>query len=320
MAKKILITGVSGFVGSYLLRELLENGDTDLYGTYHSEKSLENITDFKAKINLTKVDLQDGESVNKLIKTIMPDVIYHLAAMASAAESFKSPKETIINNIASEINLLEVVKNNDLKATRILIVSSAEVYGDVKKEDLPIDEDTAFNPINPYAVSKAAGDLLAYQYFRSAKLPIVRVRPFTHIGPGQKTGFVTSDFAKQIAEIEKGQMDPVIKVGNLDAKRDFTDVRDVVKAYALLMEKGEEGEVYNVGSGKSHKITEVLEFFISKAGVKIKSEIDPEKLRSSDIPDFVSDFTKLNQLTGWKPEIPFEKSLEDILDFWRSKI
>jgi GDP-4-dehydro-6-deoxy-D-mannose reductase len=320
MVKKILITGATGFVGIHLLNELINSQNVDLYGTYHSESSLENINAGKDKVKLTKLDLQDSESVNNLIQKVKPDTVYHLAASTSAAASFKSPMDTILNNIASEINLLEAVKNNELIATKILIVSSAEVYGDVEKEYLPINEDTPLNPINPYAVSKAAGDLLAYQYYKSAKLPIVRVRPFTHIGPGQKTGFVTSDFAKQIAEIEKGQIDPVIKVGNLEAKRDFTDVRDVVKAYALLIDKGKDGEVYNVGSGKSHKISEVLEFFLSRARVKIKFETDPKKLRPSDIPDFIADFTKLNQLTGWKPEIPFEKSLEDILDYWRKQV
>lgn len=320
MAKKILITGVTGFVGGHLLSHVLSASDVELYGTYHSEKSLESISDDKEKISLHQLDLQETESVNKLIEAVKPDVIYHLAAAASAAQSFKSPKETVVNNIASEINLLEGVKNNNLIETKILVVSSAEVYGDVKKEDLPIDEDTPLNPTNPYAVSKIAQDYLGRQYFLAHKLKIIRVRPFNHIGPGQSDNFVVSSFAKKIVEIEKAKREPVLPVGNLDAKRDFTDVRDMVKAYTLLIEKGVFGEVYNIGSGTSIKIEDILNKLISISGVTVKVETDKSLFRPVDNPDLVSDSSKLKEITNWKPDIEIEKTLTDVVNYWRSKI
>jgi GDP-4-dehydro-6-deoxy-D-mannose reductase len=317
--KKILITGATGFVGTHLVSYLLSLEKYEIYGTYRSEGSLENYP-YKDRIKFVKADLADKEQFKSALSQVKPDAVFHLAAQAAISESIRHPLETLHNNIDSELFLFESLRELEMLNTKIMIVLSADVYGYVLPEDLPIDEATPFRPGNPYAVSKIACDFLAYQYFRSYKLPIVRLRSFTHIGPGQKTGFVTSDFAKQIAEIEKGKQEAVIRVGNLDAKRDFTDVRDIVRAYALLLEKGEPGDVYNIGSGMSRKISEVLEFFLSKAKVSIKSETDPDKLRPSDIPDFVADFSKLQKLTGWKPEISFEKSLEDILEFWRKQV
>jgi GDP-4-dehydro-6-deoxy-D-mannose reductase len=319
MAKKILITGATGFVGGHLIAHLLSLGKYEIFGTYRSEESLKTSL-FQDKIKFVKADLSDKEQFKKILSDVKPDAVFHLAAQAAIQESIKNPLETLHNNIDSQLFLFEGIRELGMLNTKLMIVLSADVYGYVLPEDLPIDEDTPFRPGNPYAVSKIACDFLAYQYFRSYKLPIVRIRAFTHIGPGQKTGFVTSDFAKQIAEIEKQKQEPVIRVGNLDAKRDFTDVRDMVKAYALLLEEGEVGEVYNIGSGRSHKISEVLEFFLSKAKVAIKHETDSNKLRPSDIPDFVADYSKMHKLTGWKPEISFEKSLEDILNFWREQV
>lgn len=317
--KKILITGATGFVGVHLINYLFSLKKYELFGTYRSDRSFERFG-YKDKIKLFKTDLLYNEQLKNTLREVKPDAIIHLAAQAAIPESIKHPLETLHNNIDSELLLFETIRELEMFNTKIIVVLSADVYGYISPEDLPIDENTQFRPGNPYAVSKAACDLLAYQYFKSNKLPIVRVRPFTHIGPGQKTGFVTSDFAKQVAEIEKGKMEPIIKVGNLDAKRDFTDVRDVVRAYALILENGEPGEVYNIGSGKSHKISEVLKFFLSKSTKNIKSETDPSRLRPSDIPDFVADSSKLHKLTGWKAEIPFEKSLEEILEFWRQEV
>ncbi len=316
--KKVLITGASGFVGTYLAQHLLTLGDCEIYGTYHSEDSKNN-SPVKDKIKFVQLDLTNRENLKQVLEDIKPDQIYHLAAQAAIGESIKNPLETLHNNIDSELFLFESLKELGLTETKTLIVLSADVYGYVKPEDLPIDEETPFRPGNPYAVSKVACDALAYQYGKSYKMPIIRVRPFTHIGPGQKTGFVTSDFAKQIAEIEKGLQEPIIKVGNLDPKRDFIDVRDVVKAYVLLMEKGEIGEVYNIGSGVSHQIKEILDFFISHAKMTIKVETDPTRIRPSDIPDLICDASKLKNLTGWSPEIPFEKSLGEILEWWRNQ-
>lgn len=321
MSKKILITGASGFAGSHLLDYLIKNNNQDnIFGTYYSDSSLENIREVKERITPLKVDLKNETETFDLIKKTQPDLIYHLAAFPSAANSFSSPNETVINNVSSQINLLEAVKKNNLLETRILIISSAEVYGDVKKEDLPIDENTPFNPTNPYAVSKLAQDFLARQYFLSDKLKIIIARPFNHIGPKQSPDFVVSSFAKKIVEIEKGKRESVLPVGNLEAKRDFTDVRDTVRAYALLMEKGELGEVYNIGSGTSHKISDILDKLLSYSQIKVKVESEKSLFRPIDNKELVCDYTKLKNLTDWKPEIEIEKTLKDTLDYWRNII
>ena|ERR1035437_415607 len=320
MGKKILITGASGFAGSHLLDLLIKDSENNLFGTYYTEKGLENLSLQKDKINLVKVDLRNEKETLELIKTILPDVVYHLAAFTSPADSFVSPNETVINNISSQINLFEAIRKNNLTNTRILITSSAEVYGDVKREDLPMDEDTPLNPTNPYAVSKLTQDFLGKQYFSSYQLKIIRVRPFNHIGPRQSPNFVVSSFAKKIAEIEKGKRKPVLPVGNLESKRDFTDVRDMVKAYALLVEKGIPGEVYNIGFGVSYTISDILDKLLSLSSVKITIETDKTLFRPNDNPELVCNISKIKALTGWKPEISIEETLKDTLDYWRDII
>ena len=317
MDKKILITGASGFVGRHLSDYLSSLGEKKLFGTKFSEKREEAVG---SDIEFLKIDLREEKEVFSLIEKIKPDFIYHLAAFTSAANSFSSPKETLLNNISSQINLLEAVRKNNLLNTKILITSSAEVYGNVKKEDLPIDEETAFNPTNPYAVSKLTQDFLGRQYYLSYGLKILTARPFNHIGPGQSADFVVSSFAQKIVEIEKGKRDPILPVGNLNSKRDFTDVRDVVRAYELIAKKGVEGEVYNVGKGKSFKISEILEMLLSYSKVKVKVETDKSLFRPIDNPDLVCDATKLKNLTGWEPKIEIEKTLKDTLDYWRNII
>ena len=320
MNKKILITGATGFVGNHLIEHLILDGNDNIFGTYYEEQSLLSLGENKNKIQPVKADLRNPDEVSGLISKIKPDYIYHLAAFTSPSESFDSPNETVINNISCEINLLEEVKNNDLKDTKILIISSAEVYGLVSKEDLPIDENVQFNPTNPYAVSKLAQDFLGRQYFLAHDLKIIRVRPFNHIGPGQSPNFVVSSFAKKIAEIEKGKREPVLPTGNLNTKRDFTDVRDTVKAYTLLIEKGIDGEVYNVCSGISFKISEILNMLLSYSKSDIKIESDKSLLRPIDNPDLVCNYSKLSDLTGWKPTIKIEQTLKDTLDYWRNII
>jgi GDP-4-dehydro-6-deoxy-D-mannose reductase len=320
MGKKILITGASGFAGSHLIDYLVKNSDNDIFGTYYSDKSLENLHSQADRIELVKVDLRNEKETLELIEKIMPDAIYHLAAFTSPADSFISPNETVINNISSQINLFEAIKKNKLINSRILITSSAEVYGKVKKEDLPMDENTPFNPTNPYAVSKLTQDFLGRQYFLSYNLKIIRARPFNHIGPRQSPNFVVSSFAKKIVEIEKGKKEPVLIVGNLESKRDFTDVRDMVRAYALLIERGMPGDVYNIGSGISYKISDILAKLLSFSNAKITIEIDKTLFRPNDDPDLVCDATKIRKLTGWKSEIPIEKTLKDTLDYWRNII
>lgn len=315
--KTAFITGISGFAGSFLARLLISQGNYNVVGTYHSEKGLENIQDISSGLKLYQIDLTNKEATEKVISSTLPDTIFHLAALASPVQSFKDPSFTFSTNIIGQINLLEAVRENKLIETRILIVSSAEVYGIVDDMDFPIDEETKMRPVSPYAVSKITQDYLGLQYFLTYKQPIVRARPFNHIGPGQKTAYAVSAFAQQIAAIEKKQQQPVLRVGNLTAKRDFTDVRDIVRAYTLLLEKGIPGEVYNIGSGVSYPMSEILQKLISFSNTKITIETDDSRFMPVDIPDNRCDNTKLRGQTGWSPTISLEASLRDVLDYWR---
>lgn len=316
MTKKVLITGITGFVGSHLAQYLSTNPQYEISGTYLHQASLKNVADFKDRLDLYAVDLQDKKKVSDILVRTKPDIVYHLAALPGVGSSFENPAETIINNVVAELNLLEAIKNTHLLSCSILIVSSADVYGRVAKEE-PIDEETPFNPTNTYAVSKITQDFLGLQYAISYNLKIVRARPFNHIGPRQSLGFVVADFACKIATIEKEGREAVLRVGNLDVKRDFTDVRDMVRAYALLVQKGVIGDVYNIGSGVSYKISEILAMLLSFSTVKIKVEVDPSLLRPKDSPDCFCDNSKFVKLTGWKPTIPIETTLKETLDYWR---
>ena len=310
--KKVLITGATGFVGKHLMESLLLQPETEVVGTFRSEPGA-----IPAGAKLEKVDLLNQDAVDVLIETYKPDDVYHLAGLPSAAESFKTPATSITNNIIAELSVLEALRKHELIETKVLVVSTAEVYGFITPDDLPIDESTDLRPVNPYAVSKIAQDYLGLQYRLSYRMNIVRVRPFNHIGPGQKESFVLSSFAKQIAEIEKGKVEPIMYVGNLEAKRDFTDVRDMVKAYQLALEKGEKGDVYNIGSGVSRRIADMLTTMLAFSTYKVEIKPDPDRFRPIDVPEIVCNCKKFQALTGWQPEIPFNQTLQDILDYWR---
>ncbi len=318
MFRKVLITGITGFAGSFLAEHLLAQKEYIISGTYLTSASLANVVHIKKDLNLVLINLLDKDKVFELVSKIKPDLIFHLAALSSPSDSFKSPAETITNNVAAQVNLLEAVRLKNLINSRILITSSADIYGVVSEKDLPIDESTPFMPANPYAVSKITQDFLALQYFISYKLNIIRVRPFNHIGPRQAPGFVVSDFAKRIAQIETVAEKPILRVGNLNAKRDFTDVRDMVDAYILALEKGSVGSVYNIGSGKAYSIEEILNILLSMAKVKITVEVDSKLIRPSDTPKLICNNNKFMQTTGWKPTIPIEQTLKDTLDYWRN--
>lgn len=308
---KIFITGVNGFVGRHLM---LEYKDSEIIGLVRegTDKNL------GTNIKTVQGDILDKERIEKIIKEEKPDLILHLAAFTSPSESLKNPVGTLDNNIKGQLNILEAVRKIELLDTKLLVVSSAEVYGDIDEANLPISEEESLNPMTPYAVSKITQDFLGYQYFKSYGIKSIRVRPFNHIGPGQSSMFVVSAFARQIALIEKGKQEKIIKVGDLISRRDFTDVRDIVRAYRILMEKGKIGDVYNIGSGKSYKISEILEILLSFSKQKIEIKEDESLMREVDIKESRCDSSKINKDTGWKPEIPIEKSLLDSLDYWRN--
>ena len=316
--KKVLITGITGFAGSFLAEHLVSKKEYDIVGTFLFEESIRNVKAIRDKIKLVKLDLTDPKKVSDLVKNAEPDLIFHLAALTSPADSFANPILSVTNNIAGELNILNSVKDNNLYDAKILIISSADIYGLVESEDLPIDESTRFMPTSPYSVSKIAQDFLGLQYFLSYKLKIVRVRPFNHIGPRQSHRFVVASFAKQIAEIEKGKKEPTLRVGNLDAKRDFTDVRDMVRAYEIAIEKGKLGDVYNIGSGVSYRIKDILQklLFLSSSNITLQS--DRSLFRPIDNPNLVCDTSKFRKISNWKPEISIDITLKDTLDYWRN--
>ena len=306
---RVLITGAGGFVGNHLAAHLSQaQADAGLFGTtlFESETVHPAISENRL------IDLKEFAQVRDLLADYRPDAIYHLAAQAFVPRSFEEPWETLENNILSQLNIIRACLELKLRP-RMLIISSAEIYGQVSPEQLPLDEDCAIRPTNPYSVSKVAQDMLGLQYFLSHDLPIMRARPFNHIGPGQNARFVAPAFAMQIARIEEGQREPVINVGNLAAKRDFTDVRDIVRAYRLIVEKGRPGEAYNVASGVAYSIGRLLEILLGLSETDIEVGVDPARLRPVDVPEIRGDSGKLRRDTGWQPSLSFETTLKDVL-------
>lgn len=315
---KVLITGISGFAGSHLAEYCLSKG-AKVFGTIRWRSRMENIDHIKDKLHLLDCDIRDASSVSSMLAEIRPDYIFHLAAQSFVPTSWKAPAETLTTNIIGEVNIFEAVRELKLNP-RIQLACSSEEYGLVYENEIPIKETNPLRPLSPYGVSKVAQDLLGYQYHQSYEMHIVRTRAFNHEGPRRGEVFVISNFAKQIAMIEKGLCEPVIKVGNLEAYRDFTDVRDVAKAYWLALEKGEPGDVYNIASGKAVKIRDMLNMLLEMSRVKVKIEQDSSRMRPSDVLILLGDSTKFREKTGWQPEIPFEKTLKDTLDYWRKNL
>jgi len=317
---RVLITGITGFAGSHLADYILsEHKDVEIYGIIRWRSRRDNIHHILDRIHLYEADLKEIVSLKKALSQIKPDRIFHLAAQSFVPTSWKCPSETFSINAIGEINLFEAVLGLGINP-RIQIAGSSEEYGLVHPDEVPMTEDSQLRPLSPYAVSKVAQDLLAYQYFKSYGLDTVRTRGFNHTGPRRGDVFICSNFAKQIALIEKKRQEPVIFVGNLEAQRDFTDVRDMVRAYWLSLEKGEKGEVYNIGTGKAYRIKEILDRLLSLAGDDVEVKVDPDRLRPSDVPILLSDSTKFRKITGWEPKIPFTQSLSDLLDFWRERV
>lgn len=315
---KCLITGITGFVGSHLAELLLSKGH-EVFGTSRWRSQTENIGQIKNKIKLIEADMRDSHSTDKVIKEVQPDYIFHLAAQSFVQASWVSPADTMETNVIGTINLLEAVRRANINPV-MQIACSSEEYGEVNENEIPIKETHQLRPLSPYGVSKVAEDMLGYQYFKSYGLKIIRTRGFNHTGPRRGEVFVTSNFSKQIAEIEKGKKDPVILVGNLTATRDFTDVRDMVNAYLLAVEKGAPGEVYNICSGKGRKIQEVLDILLKFSKIKITVKQDPARMRPSDVMILLGDNSKFVKQTGWKQTIEFEQTMKDLLDYWRERV
>jgi GDP-4-dehydro-6-deoxy-D-mannose reductase len=268
---------------------------------------------------LWTLDLRDADAVRDLLAQVRPDRIYHLAGQAFVPRSFAAPWETLEVNIRGTLNLLEAVRTLKLE-TRILVVSSAEIYGAAAADSLPLTESAPFIPSSPYSVSKIAQDMLAWQYARAHSLHIVRARPFNHIGTGQSADFAVPNWASQIAAAELGLREPIVAVGNLSAARDFTDVRDVVRAYALALERGAAGAVYNVCSGVPQTMQHVLETLISLSPTPITVRVDPERVRPIEIPVLYGSYARLQADTDWRPQISLAQSLSDVLNEWRARL
>ena len=316
---RILITGITGFVGSHLADYALAKGDVEVFGTVRWRSRLDNIEHIQDEIKMIDCDLKDNVATRKVLQEVRPDYIFHLAAQSFVPTSWVAPAETLSTNIIAQLNLLEGIRDLGLDS-RIQVAGSSEEYGLVYEHEAPITEDNPLRPLSPYAVSKVAQDFLAYQYHKSYGIFAVRTRAFNHTGPRRGDVFVTSNFSRQVALIEKGKKDPVIEVGNLEAKRDFSDVRDIVRAYWLALEKGEAGEVYNIGSGRAITIQGLLDLILSLSDIEIEVRQMPERMRPSDVELLVTDYSKFNRATGWEPEIPFEKTIEDLLNYWRERV
>ena len=317
---RVLITGITGMAGSHLAEYLVSRAECEVHGTSRWRSNREGIAAFEKDLHVHECELKDPHAVIRLLKDIQPQRIYHLASQSNVASSWNAPHETLVNNITAQLNVFEAVRQLDLLETRIHVAGSSEEYGLVHKHELPVRESNPLRPVSPYAVSKVTQDLLAYQYFQSYGLHVVRTRAFNHTGPRRGDVFVTSSFARQIVEIEQGEREPVMRVGNLQAKRDFTDIRDVVKAYVLALEHCEPGSVYNIGSGTARSIKQVLDLLLGMSKLIIQVKEDPARMRPSDVPVLLCDSSRFIKKTGWRPRIPFEQTLFDLLTYWRGKL
>lgn len=305
-------------MGSHLAEYLLAQ-EFSVYGLSRGKHGDANIAAFRHRVTMLDGDLTEASSIVAILRDVKPDLIFHLAAQAAVPLAWADPAGTLRDNILGQLNLLQGIITAAIDPL-ILIPGSNEEYGLIYPHELPVQETNPFRPTNPYGVSKIAQDMMAYQFFLSHKLRCIRVRPFNHIGPRQSEIYVASAFAKQIAEAESDRGEALIKVGNLEVRRDFTDVRDVVRGYHMALSQGQWGEVYNLGSGKAISTHELLNLLLSKSKIAVSVRQDPVLLRPLDNPVSVCDFTKFRRQTGWQPEIPMDRTLEDLLNYWRQRI
>lgn len=314
---KSLITGITGFAGSHLAELLLKEGH-EVWGTTRWRSQTENIEPIKGRLKLVDADILDAYSMERALAEAAPDYIFHLAAQSFVPTSWRAPAHTVTTNAVGQLNLFEAVRKAGIDPI-IQIACSSEEYGLVYPNEVPIKETNPLRPLSPYGVSKVAQDMLGWQYFKSYGLKIIRTRAFNHTGERRGEVFVCSVFAKQIAEIEGGK-EPIIYVGNLEAKRDFSDVRDIVRAYLLAVKKGQPGEAYNICSERSCSIRQVLDMLLGMSEKRIEVRADPSRLRPSDVEILLGDCTKFKETTGWRPDITFEETLKDLLDYWRKRV
>jgi GDP-4-dehydro-6-deoxy-D-mannose reductase len=311
-----LITGVCGFVGQYLAAHLLDSGE-QVFGTYLDSDDRSRMSrKLATQVGLLQGDVRQPRKMGRILQKTQPDAIYHLAAQASVGASFERPVATMDVNVSGVVGLLEAVKRES-PGTPVLFPSSSEVYGKVRPGQIPIKETMVAAPTNPYAVSKLAAEEMCRFYARSFDLKIVVARSFNHTGPGQARGFVIPDFASQVAELELKSGKRRLRVGNLAARRDLSDVRDIVRGYRLLLRKGKPGDIYHLGSGQAYKIADLLKMLLNLADKNITVEVDPALKRPSDIPILKASLAKTRRKTGWKPAIPIEQTLGDTLLYWR---
>lgn len=316
---KVLITGITGMVGSHLAEYLLSFPDVEVHGLVRWRSPLRNIEAVLPRIHLHQGDLRDLNSLIVMLRNVKPDRIHHLAAQSYVDMSFVAPADTLTSNIIGTVNLLDAIRIVGINP-RVHICSSSEVYGQVLPEEVPIKENTPLRPASPYAVSKVGEDMIAFQYGLSYKLDLIRTRMFTHTGPRRGDVFAESSFAKQIAEIEAGLSKGPVRVGNLDSVRTLADVRDAVRAYKLLLDKCKGGEVYNIGGKETMTIGEILEILKSMARVPIEHVVDPARRRPSDVTLQIPDTGKFRKETGWEPTIPARQTLSDLLEYHRSNL
>jgi GDP-4-dehydro-6-deoxy-D-mannose reductase len=318
--KRVLITGITGFAGSHLADFLLaEHPEVEVWGTYRWRSRRENIEHIEGRIRLLECELDDATAVRRALEASLPDAIFHLAAQSFVPASWVAPADTLRSNILGQTNIFEAIRELELDPV-IQIACSSEEYGLVLPGETPIKESNPLRPLSPYAVSKVAQDYLAYQYFQSYGIKAIRTRGFNHEGPRRGEVFVMSNFAKQVATIEAGLHEPLIRVGNLDSVRDFTDVRDMVRAYWLAVNRATPGEVYNIASGHGITIRDMLQKILDRAQVEVKIETDPARLRPSDVEVLIGDATRFRAATGWEPRIPLDRTIADTLDYWRGRL
>jgi len=315
---RLLVTGAGGFVGGHLVESLRRTQrEVEVFGVVLPQGGIS--WGSGAGMSVIEADLNDPAATAAVVDAVRPDRVLHLAGQSSPQQSWIDPAGTLRTNVMGIVHVLDAARCRGLRPA-VLVVGSAEEYGPAAAEELPLRETTPLRPASPYAVSKVAQAALASLYGPAGGMRVVTTRTFHHTGPGRGEAFAESSFARQIAEIEGGRRAPVIEVGNLDAVRDFADVRDVVRAYWLLLEKGEPGAVYNVCSGRGRSIGELLEILLRSSSVRVEIRVDKERLRSSDAPAQVGDPTRLKAATGWEPEIPLEETLRALLDDWRQRL